>query len=127
MGKVWKTIKVSVKEAQAIVEIDEKLPNHLKEIESFAMCIVPEQRDAKEGEYGELSLSFNNKKEHAIHTTVEHSSLLMDSTQQIQALNQDIQTASHIQGYYRDNGFATTEEGEFTPYTLKILFECKSQ
>ena len=67
---IWKQIKFNIEGEGEIHQINEKLGQHIEGIKGIHVSIVPSSVVKDEFlEVGELSLLFNNQKDHAIHIT----------------------------------------------------------
>jgi len=122
----WKIIKLYIKDPNEIINIEEKLPAHIEEINSINILCVPTFVVEKNyPQIGEISLSFNNSKEQLIHCNTSFSKALPNNSNQSLKINALILNNSIITGYYRDNGTFKNQREVFIPYHLKILMECK--
>ena len=122
----WKIIKLYIKNPNEIINIENKLPAHIEEINSISILCVPTVVVEKSySQIGEISLSFNNSKEHIIHCNTSFSKVLPNNSNQSLNINAQLLNNSIITGYYRDNGTFKNQREVFIPYHLKILMECK--
>jgi hypothetical protein len=122
----WKVMSFKINEPKAIIQLDAKLAKHYKAINSISTHIIPRLSSTDpQNECGELSLSINNAKEQILHTTIGFDTKLQDNYYHGHQCNAPLHINNRISGYYRDNGQLRTENGEFIPYTLKLILECK--
>lgn len=123
---VWKIIKLEVVQPNAMLQIDEKLPLHIKEIKSISIHSIPiSSIDESLQQIGELSLSLNNRKEHILHTTADFTNNTLENNNQTLIINAKLEKNAVVNGYYRDYGLLKSDASEFVPYAIKLLLECK--
>lgn len=123
--KIWKVIELEVQQALAILNIDEKLAQHISGIKSVSIhCIPYSLMQADVPECGELSVSINNRKDLILHTTTSYTSDLPRDLESTLNLNAKLDENSRITGYYRDYGTMKNSGGELIPYRVKIIIEC---
>jgi hypothetical protein len=122
---IWKVIRFNIDGIGQIQQIREKLGYHIEEIKSIYVSIVPSSEVKDEThDVGELSLSFNNRKDHTVHITSNYNPDLPSQAFDPFELNQGIHISPRIDGYYRDYGSLQNEFGEFIIHEVKILLEC---
>ena len=122
----WNIMSFMVNQPNAIIKLDAKLAKHYKAINSISTHIIPRLPSIEsQNECGELSLSINNAKEQILHTSLDYDTKLQDNYHHGHQCNAVLHVNNRISGYYRDSGRLKTENGEFIPYTLKLILECK--
>ena len=122
---IWKVIRFNIDGEKQIQQISEKLGHHITGIKGIWVSIVPSSKIIDEiHDAGELSLSFNNQKEHSVHITSNYNPDLPSQPFEPFELNQLLQAGHRIEGYYRDSGTLKNQYGEFIIHEVKILLEC---
>ena len=122
---IWKQIKFNIEGEGEIHQINEKLGKHIEGIKGIYVSIVPSSVVKDEFlEVGELSLLFNNQKDHAIHITSAYSPEMLSEAFEALELNQSLHISHRITGYYRDLGTLRNEFTEFITHEVKVLLEC---
>ena len=122
---IWKIFSFDIEGIGQIQQINEKLGQHIEGIKGIYVSIVPTNDVIDEThDVGELSLLFNNQKEHAVHISSEYNPELLSKTFEPFTLNQPLDINHRITGYYRDNGSLKNEFDEFINHKVKILLEC---
>jgi len=122
---IWKQIKFNIESEGEIHQINEKLGQHIEGIKGIHVSIIPTSEVKDEFiEVGELSLLFNNQKDHAVHFTSSYSPEMLSEAFESLELNQSLHISHRITGYYRDLGILRNEFTEFITHEVKILLEC---
>lgn len=122
---IWKVIRFNIDGIGQIQQISEKLGHHIAGIKGIHVSIVPSSGVNEEiHDVGELSLSFNNQKDHTVHITSNFNPDLPSQAFQPFELNQPFHVSHRIEGYYRDCGTLRNAFGEFIIHEVRILLEC---
>jgi hypothetical protein len=122
---IWKVIKFNIEGEGEIQQINEKLGKHIEGIKGIHVSIVPTSVVKDEFiEVGELSLLFNNQKDHAAHITSSYNPVTLSEAFEPLELNQSLHISHRIIGYYRDLGTIRNEFTEFITHEVKVLLEC---
>lgn len=122
---IWKSIRISVESEKEIKQISEKVGKHLGTIQHIYVSVIPTSAiKTPIREVGELSLSFNNNKEHTVHVYSEYCPGTPSNTFSPLVIQQVLNENQRITGYYRDLGSLKNEFREFINYQLQILLEC---
>jgi hypothetical protein len=121
---IWKVIRFNIEGIGQIQQISEKLGHHIEGIKGIHVSIVPTSEVKEEThDVGELSLSFNNQKDHTVHITSNYNPDVLSQAFEAFELNQPLHS-HRIEGYYRDLGNLVNEFGEFITHEVRILLEC---
>ena len=122
----WEILKLEISQLGQIVQFEKKLAKHIQSIEQISIIAIPKR--AKEDavvECGELSMSFNNSKDHQLHTIVGYLSKMPKDIDQNLNINAAIEPNTIITGYYRDFKQMRDQFREPMPYTVKVLLKCR--
>ena len=112
----WVIIPIQA-EAHAIVKIDFRMPGNVRHCTGVAFSAYDELQRFNAGDcLGEMSLSFNNRKSHALNYVVEYRTAGLRMDRIITKLEEPMDYGSRIFGYYHSL--------VDSPHRLNLYLQC---
>jgi len=114
----WVIIPVRVT-GNGLYPVDIRLPGHTDHCEGIMLSVVEVASETDIPRMGELSLMFNARSVHPLHLTMDYTAKPVTGKKKLLALQEDLQSTSHISGFYRDYSNKI--------YTLNIYLACRTK
>ena len=123
----FKIIQFNVNEPYEVIQIDGKLSAHLSRCKGILVSVKNflNTELSEIPEVGEVSLRFNSRKTHPLHSTINYTKVHTGNRPEFSKVSQQLMANQPVTGFYLDYGKVLDRRGRFLPYTVNIYFECE--
>jgi len=127
-SKRWLILPLEISRKGQVLHIEHRIPAYLRLCCGVHMTVkgkIPDM-ESEIPHLGELSLQFNNGKQHPLHFMAGYSPRFTKNLPTTLKLEETLLAHHSVTGFYRDNKQTINRERSFQPYQLNIYFECKT-